>query len=159
MEEITVGSGQSIELDPGRYSYDFDELLTGNQLSYKFFCRLTIDGLPQEFPTDSSNNYVDLQSLINGVVPITSNNLCFNYSNAFTQFYSFLNGNTKLTINSSAFEYKEGVSYQFLVKGTTDYGSYEQLVNINVLEYNYIPIANLGLVNFPQTLKFVTIIF
>jgi hypothetical protein len=159
VKEITVGSGQSIELDPGRYSYDFDELLTGNQLSYKFFCRLTIDGLPQEFPTDSSNNYVDLQSLINGVVPITSNNLCFNYSNAFTQFYSFLNGNTKLTINSSAFEYKEGVSYQFLVKGTTDYGSYEQLVNINVLEYNYIPIANLGLVNFPQTLKFVTIIF
>ena len=31
---------------------------------------------------------------------------------------------------------------------TTPYGSYEQLIQINVLEYNYIPIVNLGYVLF-----------
>jgi hypothetical protein len=49
-----------------------------------------------------------------------------------------------MTIKSNAFQYIDGVSYQFLLIGTSNYGSYEQLVIINVLEYNYIPIVNIG---------------
>ena len=49
-----------------------------------------------------------------------------------------------MTINSDAFQYIDGVSFQFLVIGTTPYGSYEQLVTINVYEYSFIPIVNIG---------------
>ena len=49
-----------------------------------------------------------------------------------------------MTFNSNAFQYIDGVSYQFLVIGTTPYGSYEQIVTVNVYEYNYIPIVNIG---------------
>ena len=63
IKELTIGRGQSIELDPGRYSYDFDDLLIGTQLDYKFFCRIVIDGLPQNFLTDSFNNYIDIRCI------------------------------------------------------------------------------------------------
>ena len=63
MKEITVGMGQSIDLDPGRYSYDIDGLLTGKKLTYKYYCRLVIDGLPQQFQSDSYNNYLDLKQI------------------------------------------------------------------------------------------------
>ena len=49
-----------------------------------------------------------------------------------------------MTFNSNAFHYMEGVSYQFLVIGTTPYESYEQIVTVNVYGYNFIPTVNIG---------------
>ena len=74
IKEITIGNGQPIELDPGRYSYDLDNILMGTDLTYKFHCRIVVDGLPQKFPSDSYNNYLDLQQIKNLNLPIQ---VCF----------------------------------------------------------------------------------
>lgn len=63
----------------------------------------------------------------------------------FLDFFSFSNQDTKLTIHSNAFQYiNDDFSYEFLVIGQTNYASFRQLVKINVVQYNYIPIVNLG---------------
>jgi hypothetical protein len=49
-----------------------------------------------------------------------------------------------MTIKSNSFQYIDGLAYQFLIIGTSNYGSYEQLVTINVFEYFFIPIVNIG---------------
>ncbi len=64
-----------------------------------------------------------------------------------TGAYSFSNNYTKLTINNNSFTYIEGYSYQFLVQGSTEYGAYDQLVTVNVQNFNSIPIVNLGYLN------------
>ena len=61
IKEITIATGQSIDLDPGKYSYDFDGIFTGTQLTYRFFCRIVANVLPQDFPSDSYNNFLDLK--------------------------------------------------------------------------------------------------
>jgi hypothetical protein len=63
VDEKTIERKQSIDLDPGMYSLDFDELLTGHQLNYKYFCRKLINGIEQEFPANSSNVSLDLQQI------------------------------------------------------------------------------------------------
>ena len=63
IKEVSIAMGQSIDLDPGRYSYDLDGLISGTQLTYKFYCRLLIDGLPQSFPMAFFNNLADLQQI------------------------------------------------------------------------------------------------
>ena len=156
IKEITIGNRQAIELDPGRYSYDLDDILMGTDLTYKFYCRIVIDGLPQTFQSDSNNYYLDLQQIKNLNLPIQ---ICFSSTGIiinifekhfyiiylFPDSYSFSNLNTKMTINSNALQYIDGISYQFLIVGTTSYGSqYSQYVKINVFEYNYIPLVNLG---------------
>ena len=83
IKEITIGSGQSIDLDPGKYSYDFDGIFTGTQLTYRFFCRIVANGLPQDFPSDSYNNFLDLKQLQDGnynksSLQISFLNSCFN---------------------------------------------------------------------------------
>ena len=82
MKQKTIGVGQSVELDPGRYSYDFDGLLNGTQLTYRFFCRIVIDGLAQEFPSSSYNSFVDLKQIQDGTVSVNMSTLttCFNTS-------------------------------------------------------------------------------
>jgi hypothetical protein len=80
MKQITIGVGQSIDLDPGKYSYDFDEIFAGYQLNYRFFCRVVIDDMPQNFPSSSYNNFVDLKQIKEGSVNVNMsiNNTCFN---------------------------------------------------------------------------------
>jgi hypothetical protein len=79
IKEITIGMGQLIDLDPGKYSYDFDDLLIGTQLTYKFFCRMIIDGEPKEFPSDYYQHNIDLQEMKEKNVSIQLNS-CFNNS-------------------------------------------------------------------------------
>jgi hypothetical protein len=62
IKEITIGMGQSIDLDPGRYSYDLDDLLSGTQLTYKFYCRLHTDA-SQNFPSAYYNSLTDLRQI------------------------------------------------------------------------------------------------
>ena len=80
MKQKTIGVGQMIELDPGKYSYDFDGLLNGTQLKYRFFCRIVIDGLAQEFPSSSYNRLVDLKQIQDGTFSINmpTHKKCFN---------------------------------------------------------------------------------
>jgi hypothetical protein len=79
IREVTRGTAQSIEVNPGKYSFDFDGIYTGVQLSYRFYCRIVVDGLPYEFPSTSFNNYVDLLQIKNdnSLVEINSTNICF----------------------------------------------------------------------------------
>ena len=69
--------GQPIDLDPGKYSYDYDALLMGTQLTYKFFCRMIIDGEPKEFPSDFYQHNIDLQEMKDKNFSIHLNS-CFN---------------------------------------------------------------------------------
>ncbi len=82
IKEISIGVGQSIELNPGRYSYDFDSKLAGTQLNYKYYCRLIIDGEPKEFPSDYYQHYVDLEQIQHKNISIKTiqSNICFNSS-------------------------------------------------------------------------------
>ncbi len=82
MKEISIGRGQSIDLDPGRYSYDFDGLLVGTQLTYKYYCRMIIDSETKEFPSDYYMNLVDLQQIKDSNISIKTiqKNICFSSS-------------------------------------------------------------------------------
>jgi hypothetical protein len=80
IKEITIGMGQSIDLDPGRYSYDFDDLLGGTQLIYRFYCRLIIDGLPESFPGAYFNSLADLQQIKDGGNIQIQTKMCFKNS-------------------------------------------------------------------------------
>ena len=62
--------------------------------------------------------------------------------------YFFTNSDTTLTIKPESFTYVEGRSYQFLIIGTSPYGSYEQLVKINIVNYVGVPTVTLGYVNY-----------
>jgi hypothetical protein len=79
IKEISIGRGQSIDLDPGRYSYDFDGLLVGTELTYKYYCRMIIDGEPKEFPSDYYQHSVDLQHIKDSNISIKTiqKNICF----------------------------------------------------------------------------------
>ena len=80
MKQMTIGVGQSIDLDPGKYSYDLDGISSGTGLTYRFYCRILIDGLPEQFPSDSYDNFLDLQKIQGGTVNVTMStaNTCFN---------------------------------------------------------------------------------
>ena len=47
-------------------------------------------------------------------------------------------------MNPNSFTYIEGYSYQFLVQGFIQDYVYEQMVIVNVQNYNSIPMVNLG---------------
>jgi hypothetical protein len=87
IKEITIGMGQPIDLDPGKYSYDYDALLMGTQLTYKFFCRMIIDGEPKEFPGDFYQHNIDLQEIKDKNFSIQLNS-CFNNSGNNSGFLS-----------------------------------------------------------------------
>jgi hypothetical protein len=80
IKEISIGIGQSIDLDPGKYSYDFDNLLSGTELTYKYFCRMIVEGEPKEFPSDYYQQWVDLQQIKDSNISIQTiqSNICFN---------------------------------------------------------------------------------
>jgi hypothetical protein len=80
IKEITIGMGQSIDLDPGRYSYDLDDLIRGTQLTYRFYCRLIIDGLSESFPIAYFNNLADLQQIKDGGNLPIQTKMCFKNS-------------------------------------------------------------------------------
>ena len=79
IKEISIGRGQSIDLDPGRYSYDFDGLLVSTELTYKYYCRMIIDGETKEFPSDYYQHSVDLHQIKNSNISIKTiqKNICF----------------------------------------------------------------------------------
>jgi hypothetical protein len=87
IKAITIGMGQPIDLDPGKYSYDYDALLMGTQLTYKFFCRMIIDGEPKEFPGDFYQHNIDLQEIKDKNFSIQLNS-CFNNSGNNSGFLS-----------------------------------------------------------------------
>ena len=80
MKHRTIGVGQSIDLDPGKYSYDLDGIASGTDLTYRYYCRVLIDGLPQQFPSDSYDSFLDLQKIQDGNVAVnmSTENTCFN---------------------------------------------------------------------------------
>jgi hypothetical protein len=82
IKEISIGIGQSVDLDPGRYSYDFDGILVATELTYKYYCRMVIDGEPKEFPSDYYQQNVDLEKIQQENIPIETiqSNICFNSS-------------------------------------------------------------------------------
>jgi hypothetical protein len=82
MKEISIGIEQSIDLDPGKYSYDFDNLLSGTELTYKYYCRMIVDGEPKEFPSDYYQHWIDLQQIKDTNISIQTiqSNICFNNS-------------------------------------------------------------------------------
>ena len=91
IKQITIGIAQSIELDPGRYSYDFDGIFNGTQLSYRFFCRIMVNGLPLDFPSDSHNSYLDLRQLKDNAFEMNTTKTCFNDKGTKpTVFFFFL---------------------------------------------------------------------
>ena len=89
IKEITIGIGQSVDLNPGRYSYDLDRILTGTDLSYKFYCRVLIDEVPQMFPSDYSGSYIDLWKIKNENLSteIIQTKLCFVNSGSSILFF------------------------------------------------------------------------
>ena len=80
IKEISIGIGQSLEFDPGRYSFDFDDILVGSELAYKYFCRMIIDGVPNEFPSDYYQHYVDLEQIKERYISnqTIKSSICFN---------------------------------------------------------------------------------
>ncbi len=88
IKEISIGVGQSIDLNPGRYSYDFDGILAGTELAYKYYCRMIIDGEPKEFPSDYYQHYVDLEQIQHKNISIGTiqSNICFNSSGNSSYF-------------------------------------------------------------------------
>ncbi len=63
IKKITIAVEQSLVLDPGRYSYDFDEILSGTSISFNFYCRTVENGVPGLFPIDSLNMMVSLRQI------------------------------------------------------------------------------------------------
>ena len=80
IKEISIGVGQSLAIDPGRYSFDFDGILIGSELTYKYFCRMIIDGEPKEFPSDYYQHYVDLEQIKERYISnqTIKSSICFN---------------------------------------------------------------------------------
>ena len=78
--EQTIGTGQFLVLDPGQYSFDFDEIYNARQLKYRYFCRIVINGLPQSYPSDTLSWSMDLKQLKknSSTVYVTAATTCFN---------------------------------------------------------------------------------
>ena len=79
IKDISIGTGQSVNLDPGKYSIDLDGLLVGTELTYKYFCRMIIDGEAKEFPNDYYQHFIDLQRIKDAKISIQTvqSNICF----------------------------------------------------------------------------------
>ena len=80
IKELTIGIGQSIDLDPGQYSYDFDDILSGTQMTFKFFCHILTDNDLQALSNYHYN--FDLQQIKDKNISIQSVqiNPCFSSS-------------------------------------------------------------------------------
>jgi hypothetical protein len=74
IKEITIGKGQSIDIDPGKYSFDLDGLISGTEVAYRYFCRTFINGIRGEFPSLSFNNILDLKQVKDVSFPNNNSN-------------------------------------------------------------------------------------
>jgi hypothetical protein len=85
IKKITIAVEQSINLDPGRFSYDFDGILNGKNVIYNYYSRTVINGVPDLFPFDSFNRIVSLQQIKNGSVSLQypESRLCSNRTGLF----------------------------------------------------------------------------
>jgi hypothetical protein len=80
--DLTIGLAQSIDLLPSIYSIDLDQIITANQLDYKFYCQCFEFGLGLGYPQSYANQYDDLNMFKMGLSSVTMSNTatCFNSS-------------------------------------------------------------------------------
>jgi hypothetical protein len=70
MNRISIGTNQAFNLNPGKFSYDLDNILDGMSMNYSFYCRVS----------DSGKNYTDdLMTIKNENISLTNAD-CFTSS-------------------------------------------------------------------------------
>lgn len=79
--QITRGTSQAIQLNPGTYSKDVDVLISMKSLNYSFYCRVIDNSLTNDFVQISYGVYLDLLTMKKNY---TSSSFIQSYVNANT---------------------------------------------------------------------------
>jgi hypothetical protein len=131
LDTITIGINQSLSLTPRKYSYDLDELINMDSLSFVFYCQVV----------NSSAGFVnDLDPTIYDLLTLKMNSSldeggasCFNSSNGF-YFDSTTN---VLSIKSSSLGWYSNAVNQFIVTTSNpDGATFSQMFNV-IVDPNY----------------------
>ena len=78
--EITRGISQFIILNPLKYSFDVDKIITPDKLTFQFYCQSVDNGIPRGYPMASFTDKIDLMSFQNNTFPnykMSNNKTCF----------------------------------------------------------------------------------
>ena len=80
---LSIGTQQTLSLEPDVYSVDFDNLKSSSQMKFQFYCRTLSNGITyNQYPTTAYNTLIDLYQLKYNATyssyPLSSINTCFN---------------------------------------------------------------------------------
>jgi hypothetical protein len=85
---MNKGLNQSLTIDPRANSFDNDNYIPMNNLTFRFYCKVIQSGEALEYPKKSFNENLDLLTMSSGLYSMSSNTTCFNDSSIFF-FFSF----------------------------------------------------------------------
>jgi hypothetical protein len=87
LQAITRGTQQSVELNPGLYSYDIDGIESAMSLAYKYYCRTIDSGSYNAYPTSQLYSYnvnMDLATMqVTNDSTMYTNKSCFSSSSEY----------------------------------------------------------------------------
>lgn len=86
--EQTIGTNQTILLDPVTYSYDLDSLANISALSFKFYCKVIDNGVEYDYPQLFYGVNLDLLTLLNNYSSNQNIQQFFNPNNSHSCFKS-----------------------------------------------------------------------
>jgi hypothetical protein len=80
INQVSIGTNQSLQLDPVQYSFDYDSFVPIKSLSFKFYCQVVDKGIAFGYPAKNVNENIDLLEFKRGVYNMSTNSTCFSSS-------------------------------------------------------------------------------
>ena len=123
LQQTSIGTSQSIKIQPNVYSYDMDNLVSATSLSFKYYCRKYENGTYGAYPLDGFGNQIDLKQL----------QTSWTIQDCFSSLYQYsFDPAGSLVINGGALQHASTRLYVFCLETTYNSRVYSQYVSIQV---------------------------
>lgn len=134
LDYLKIGTNQSITLNPLKYAYDVDLLVSSNGFDFKFYCFVINKNLTIQNKSELSN----FQNLLDFKTNYSLTSECFKTRDKIV----FSSSNKVLTIKPKGLKYSSSDNYLFLVETQHYEKEYYQLITIEVDNFIKIPVIS-----------------
>ena len=134
LDHLTIGTNQSLTLNPLKYAYDMDFLASTDSLHFDFYCFV----VNKNYSVQNKSNLENFQNLAKFNDGNETSNECFDNRDKLL----FESNNRILTIKPNGLKYNKNISYLFLVNTFHMEKEYYHIIRVDVLDFTKIPIVS-----------------
>ena len=89
VNQVSIGTNQTLKLDPVQYSFDYDSAVAMRSLRFRFYCQVLDKGVGVGYPSRSLNEKLDLLEFKKGGYNMSTNTTCFSSPGNYFFKYRF----------------------------------------------------------------------